>query len=694
MSLLHPLAAVHLMRRRAGRTVRRLRDRALLVLPDEAELLRALGGRYGTVEEALRAIGRQGAPFLPEDLTPAAIRAYYAERPQAREALLAASRRAIDHRFDLLGSGPVDLGPEIPWHADFKSGHVYDASAHFEDLRDRIVSEFGRGREVKIPWELSRCQHLPLLGQAFRLTADAAYFDEFRSQIVHWIEANGVGRGVNWTCTMDVAIRAVNWTWAAALFREQVAADRELGSVLLRALLAHGRFIARTLEDGGGSPASNHIYADVLGLLFLGVLFQGAPEADDWRSFAVSAIEAENDEQTYADGADYEASIACHRLMTEMTLTALIVMERSGLWRPLLHERARLMAGFVAHYLKPSGLAPQIGDNDDGRLQILGEHGADRRDHRSLLAVAGSLFNDPALLALAGDQTEEALWLLGPGQLQRVLEESRVMQVSTTGALFPLSGVAVLRHGDLYAILDAGTVGLRGQGAHAHNDTLSFELQAGGEDLIVDPGTGAYTPDLAVRDAFRSTAAHNTVRVDGEEINPLPGIPFSLPGIDRPAIKRALFRRNFDLVEAEHQGYMRLEDPVRHRRVLLLNRVARHFVIEDRLEGMARHRLEWFFHLAPGVEVSLPPGAAVLRGRAGRVKFALEGALLPGGARLRLDPDRVSPGYGRMTPSRTLVCDWEGPLPVTARFVLSVSEPRDESPWEPDRPSGASEVTA
>jgi hypothetical protein len=677
VDLRHPLAAARDLRRRAGRTVRRLRDRSRLVLPDEAELLRALGGRFGTVGEALRPLGRLCAPFLPEDLTRAAIASYYEERPAAREALLGAARRVLEHRLDLLGSGPVVLGAALPWHADFKGGHVYDPSVYYEDLRDQVTAQFGTGREVKIPWELSRCQHLPLLGQAFRLTSDPAYYEEFRREIVHWIGENRVGRGVNWTCTMDVAIRAVNWIWAGALFREAVADDQELASLLVRSLLAHGRFIAANLEDGGGAPASNHYYADLLGLLFLGVLFRGAPEADDWRGLAAAAIEAENAGQTYPDGVDYEASIAYHRLMTEMTLTALIVMERSGLWRPLLHERARRMAGFVAHYLKPSGMAPQIGDNDDGRLQILGEHGADRRDHRPLLAVAGCLLNDPALLALAEGRTEEALWLLGPDRLRRLLEESGSARVSLTSALFPQAGVAVLRHGDLYAILDAGTVGLGGQGAHAHNDTLSVEIQAGGEDLIVDPGTGVYTPDLAVRDAFRGTAAHNTVRVDGEEINPLPAEPFALPGIDQPVVTRALLRRNFDLVEAEHGGYMRLPDPVRHRRVVLLNRVARRFLIEDRLEGRARHRIEWFFHLAPGVEVALADGGRVARGRAGRVRFALEGSLLPPGARLRLSPDRFSPGYGRIEPSLTLVCEWEGMLPVTARFTIFLAEPRE-----------------
>jgi uncharacterized heparinase superfamily protein len=680
--LRRPLATARGLRRRAGRTVRRLRDRALLAPPDERGLLRFLGGRFGTIEEAIAAARATPPPLLAAGLGKEEAARFFASHPDRRARLVAAADRILRHRFDLLGSGPVDLGVALPWHTDFRVGHVWDHAAWFEDLRARIESEFGRGRDVKVPWELSRLQHAPLLGQAAWLSSDPAYWREFRDEVEDWIAANPLGRGVNWTCTMDVALRAISWTWGYAWFRDEILADREFVSRFWRALVAHGRFVRDHLENGGG-PIGNHYFADLLGLLLLGVLLRGAPEADAWRIFATAEIDRENEAQTLPDGVDYEASIAYHRLMTEMAITALLLIERSGGAAPGLRVRVRRMAEYIAHYTKPDGLAPQIGDNDDGRAQVLGEHDADRRDHRSVLAIAACIFDDPALLRLAGDRIEEAFWLFGAETLDGLESRGRGARVIATGAAFAHGGVAILRHGDLYAALDAGPVGLGGHGGHAHNDTLSVEIQAGGRDLIVDPGTGGYTADLVLRDRFRSTAAHNTVRIDGLEINPLPGVPFQLPGVDRPAIVRATFRRNFDLVEAMHHGYERLRDPVRHRRVVLLNPVTRRFVIEDRVEGREEHLLEWFFHLAPDVEVAFAAGAAVdagaprLDGRAGRVGFTFEGTMLPPGARLRLEPDLVSPGYGRVVPSTTLICTWEGRLPVVARFVLTVAWPEE-----------------
>lgn len=663
-----PFDAARGLRRRVGRAVRRMQDRARYALPSENGLLRDLGGRFGTLEEVLQAA--RGDPRLfVVDLPRRETAALFEARPERRARILARAAEAVAHRVSFLGADPVALGQRLPWHADFVSGYVWDGGIYYKDLVPILEREFGRGRDVKIPWELSRCQHLPALGQAAWLTGDPRYYDEFRAQVTDWIRANRPPFGVNWACTMDVAIRAVNWIWAYALFRDEVLQDLPFASLLFRSLFAHGRYVAANLENGTG-VTSNHYLADLAGLLFLGVLFRGSPEADAWKGTAIAEIAREIEIQTWPDGADWEASTAYHRLVTEIALTALLLMERSGFRLPALRERVAGMLEYLAHYSKPDGLAPQIGDNDDGRLQILGEYDADRRDHRHLLAVAGAAWGDARLFGLAGPRWEEAVWFCGPDAVARLLE--REAPAPPGSRLFPHAGVAVLRHGDVYALIDAGPVGLGGRGAHAHNDTLAVEIQAAGRDLIVDPGTGGYTRDLEQRRRFRATAAHNTVRVDGEEINPLPDDPFALPGVDRPSIRRFVSRRGFDLVEAEHRGYLRLPDPVLHRRLLLLNKRTRRILIEDHLEGRGPHRLEFFFHLAPGTEAFVEDDLSAAC-RSGPVRFRIRPTLAPAGLRALRREDQFSPGYGRALPSLTLVYEWSGRLPIVARFAVEVA---------------------
>jgi hypothetical protein len=669
-----PLEPVRELRRRAGRAARRLRERERLALPDDNELLRAFGGRHGRLEEALAELAGPGRGVAL--LAPAGrleMRAAYGSRPEWRARLLAAAGRILEHRFDLFGAGDRPLGPRLPWHADFTSGHAWDPEVPSDDLMAAVAREFGSGRDVKVPWELSRFQHAPLLAQAGWLTGDRRFYDEFRAQVEDWIASNPVGRGVNWGCTMDVALRAASWAIAATLFRDEIRDDRGFASLLWRGLLAHGRFVDAHLETG--EPRGNHYLSDLAGLLLVADLLRGLPEALAWRDTAAAGLAAHAGVQTLADGADFEASIPYHRLTTEMLLAAAIVLDRRGVAAAGLRDHVRRRVEFTAHYTKPSGLAPQIGDNDDGRFAVLGDHHADRRDHRGLLAAAAVLFEDAALLALAGDRREEALWVHGPAALDRLAARAVTVEARVTSALYPEAGAAILRGGGMHVHFEAGGVGQAGHGGHAHNDTLSFEVQAAGEDLIVDPGTGGYTADLARRDRFRATAAHNTVRVDGAEINPIPGNPFRLPGIDRPSIARAVFRRHFDLVEAEHHGYARLAEPVVHRRILLLSRSTRRLVIEDALEGGGTHRLEWFFHLAPRAEGRLGRDGRTLEGRAGAVRFRLRADEAPEGALFRLVPDLFSPGYGRVEEAMTWCIAWEGELPIEARFSLVVEEP-------------------
>src|SRR5262245_7493124 len=135
--------------------------------------------------------------------------------PDDFDNIVAAADRLVAHESGLLCSGPPQV-EQLPWHEDFKSGHKWDPSTHYREIRYGHLS----GVDVKVPWELSRFQHSAILGQAYWLTGDERYSREFRSQVLDWIDSNPYKRGVNWACTMDVGIRAVNWIWGFYFFRK------------------------------------------------------------------------------------------------------------------------------------------------------------------------------------------------------------------------------------------------------------------------------------------------------------------------------------------------------------------------------------------------------------------------------------------------------------------------------------------
>ncbi len=455
---------------------------------------------------------------------------------------------ALAHRFDLLGSGPTDLGREIDWRSDFKTGRRWPLR-HGSLLR----LAYGDGSDVKVPWELSRGQHLPLLAAAHRLTGDRRYLDELGAQLESWIADNPPELGPNWASTMDTAIRATNWVAALAIAAEHAAGEAWFGRVLA-SLLLHGRFVRTHLE--WSEARGNHYLADVVGLLPVAALFSGGPEGREWAEWAAGELVSELEHQVRKDGTAHEASTGYHRLVTELFVCGTqaadaLVPDRLPDW---YRERLQRMLEFVRDYTRPDGLAPQIGDADDGRFLPLGDYGADPRDHRHLF-----------------ERFEPA----------------------TASAAYPDGGYYVLRSGDQYVIVRCGDTGRHGRGGHGHNDQLSFELALGGQALVVDPGTYIYTADPVERNRFRSTRFHSTLRIDDLEQNELRSDDLFLMANRARAEMLSCDATSF---EGRHHGF----PGATHTRRLELRGDELH--IRDTVESEIEHELEWTFPLAPGAQ--------------------------------------------------------------------------------------------
>jgi Heparinase II/III-like protein/Heparinase II/III N-terminus len=623
-------ASRHLRRTLRGRIRRAWLTRHPIALPPGA-LTAALGGR--DLGSAFRIAG-MALPSVSRAVA-------WADQADAaaRAEIIGVADQILAHEFDLLGSGPVSLGPSIDWHRDFKSGRRWPLD-HFT----KIIVSYPDDSDIKVPWELSRAQHLPVLALAHRISGNPRYLDELGAQLTDWLDANPVEFGVNWQCTMDVAIRATNWV-AALVICAMDSALPAWAEPAATGLLLHARFIRANLEYG---PArGNHYLSDVVGLLVTAGVFQSSSEGRRWIKWSIDQLGLELRHQIRSDGCDHEASTSYHRLVTELFIVGADAADvlASGTLDPEVRPTLQRMLQFVVDYTRPDGLAPQIGDADNGRLLPLEDYGiADQRSHLHLFRQAGVDY--------------------------RPAEGS---------AGYPAGGFFFLRSGELYAALRCGDVGIHGRGCHAHNDLLGFELCWRDRPLVVDPGSFVYTADPAQRNAFRSTTRHSTLQIDGREQNEIPvDRLFAMP--DRAHAEVLSFTAEATPVfRGRHHGFGTSAERCVHTRTVRLDGAGGLLQVTDEVRSDARHQLTWRFPLAP-CEVESGDGYA--KAHFPGVTLLITGNELTVG----VEAGQLSPAYGERTAAPVVIIRGRSE-PGMHRTLITLATIADSS----DRGTGASQ---
>ncbi len=389
--------------------------------------------------------------------------------------------------------------------------------------------------------------------------------------------------------------------------------------------------------------------------------------------------------QVHDDGCSFEGSVPYHRLSLELFTLAQVMTMGSAIdlgsaFRSRLHQMFRVANA----YCSERGRAPQIGDNDSGRALPLSER--ESLDHGYLAPLGATLFRDPELKRPGATVPDEAAWLLGAS----ALADFARMGCRAPPRCFssPRGGVHIIRGTGALLAVSAGPHGQNGIGGHSHNDKLSFELHLEGRPLIVDSGTATYLRNLQQRNAFRSTRAHNTIEVDGQEQSPLdPLRPFALREVTHARVEEVELSPSQIRLVANHSGYRSLVPPVRIRRTFLLDEAPRVLRVTDWLLGSGSHRAVGRLHL-PDSQARLRAATAQELDRAhsvGRSDPAAFGAmcvelgparspcgvvLFESGLRLESGQSLYSPSYGEIQPASVLVYSLEGELPLSLTLVV------------------------
>ncbi len=589
-------------------------------------------------------------------------------RERFPHALPQAAVRAEDilsGRYDLLGYRGLSFergASAVDWHFDPVHGRRAPAEFWFD-----VPYLDPRCGDHKIIWELNRHQHWLALGRAFWLTGDMRSRERCVTELEAWLEANPPLTGINWASMLELGFRSLSWLWALAFFASPDATDETPWIAdLLLALDRQLTHIERNLSYYF-SP-NTHLLGEALALYVCGRALPLLRRSPGREALGRRILLDEARRQIVSDGGHCERSTHYHRYTLDFYLLASIVSRITKDHAAGEFERAASRLADAARLLADDrGELPQLGDDDGGMLFPM--TGRPPRDIRDSLAVAAALLGRPDLQI--GSAPEETYWLLAHPSLAAMIDVSagagQPRHAIRSGALRD-TGYYVSRspRGD-HLVIDGGAHGYL-NGGHAHADALSLTLTVAGRPLLVDPGTGAYTVDRALRDRLRSSQLHNTVVVDGRSQSIASG-PFSWSTMASGRVRRWKTHKAFDYFEGAHDGY----HPIEHRRHVL----TRHgdlMVVADAVSGAGTHTASVHWHVDPAWRVAVHESTVTFATRNAQCQL-----VVPRGRVERFQGDANTglgwraPIYGAVEPSTSLRVTYHGPLPFWMASVFGLT---------------------
>jgi uncharacterized heparinase superfamily protein len=485
--------------------------------------------------------------------------------------------------------------------------------------------------------------------------------------VLDWIDRNRTGRETGWE-PYPLSSRIVNWLKLLTRNAERLkelgenaapggsAIDRIAASLRVQTLT-----LERRLEK---DLRANHLLKNAKALIFAGALLE-APESPRWLEKGRKLLKAELAEQVLADGGHFERSPMYHAHVLDdlLDLQALTSTSAETVgYGPMLSGRIAQMAGFLRAILHPDGEIPLLNDSALGIA----------RPTQELLRLAGRPASPPSVRGIT---------------------------------VLAAAGYAVIRDlgSESCLIFDGGPLGPGYQLGHAHCDVLSYELSLEGRRVVVDTGASTYERGPE-RHYERSTAAHNTLRIDGEEQAEI-WAAFRVGRRPRVGRLDGGDVQGCQVIRGTHFGYRHLG--VTHTRVVIRTPESAWLVL-DSLTGKGRHRVESFVHFHPDVTLvpdrtdipverlsggpesrgDVPPESLYGSEEAGgvqemRSRWTLQFGdnryffMTLGEGELRLARSWYSPEFGLRQSRPVILWTWTGDLPATMLYAFV---PADATP--------------
>ena len=533
--------------------------------------------------------------------------------------------------------------------------------------------------DIKLVWEASRLSLAYSLAREYVRSGDAAWAQRFWEMFDAWVEQNPCQQSVAWGCGQEMTFRLMALLFGAMNTLDSPSATPQRLHALSRLAWRTGKHISLNINQAR-MQGNNHAISEAVGLWTVGLLFDEFARSEAWQAAGQRILAQEVARQIYDDGSFVQHSLNYHRVLMDDLLWAIGLAERNDTpLPPVVQDRFARATGWLAEMVDPdSGGAPNYGNND-GTL-VLPLSTCDYRDYRPTLQAA-LLMNGKRLLP-DGLWDEKAVWLTGEEALSTPVEprESAATFAANDG------GYYVLRGPTSWAMTRCHTYRHR----PCQADMLHVDVWHRGGNVLRDAGSYMYRCPPPWQDYFHSTAAHNTVEIDG--LNQMTKGPRFLWLRWTRSTLRSLGQSangRIGAFAAEHMGYAHRDGRVIHRRTIC--RIDDTYVIVDDLLGSAEHDVCLRWRLC---DADWRGNDQVWRGHRGDSTYSVSLAT-PERMTCRLTSGEASPVpegwqslyYGEKTPSPTLLAAGRIALPVSVLTIVDFdNRPITVSGFDPGNP--------
>ena len=447
--------------------------------------------------------------------------------------------------------------------------------------------------------------------------------------ISDWIAKSPPGTSEGWE-PYTLSLRIVNWI---KFFLQNDAAIQE---EWLQSLYKQTLWLEKNVEY---HILANHYLKNGVALFFAGQFFEGE-DAEHWLARGIKILRKELEEQFLPDGGHFERSPLYHSICVIDYLDVLNLIQNSKTTIPAeetaqLKKRVTASLNFLHDICLPDNAIPLFNDS------------------------AFSIASTPSQIF---DYARSVIGFEPPARPTglAIYEQSA-------------SGYYTCRNGEDAIIIDCGQIGPDYQPGHAHCDTLSYELAINGRRVVVDSGVFDYEASLE-RAYARSTKAHNTLVVDGEEQSEMWGV-FRVARRARPI--QACIEQQADgsvRFTGAHDGYARLAGRPIHKRSMSYDG-QESWVIEDILEGRGAHRMESYLHIHPDYQV-VPSGTTLRVIEQSGSPIAIIETL--DASQTRVEQGWYFPEFGVKRENHVIVFTFSGEIPLGLRYRIQKVRSRNQ----------------